>query len=132
MTANSDFGTDLSCVTDLTPQCTVVSGRRLLAEAIARRLITPRGRLIGDPDYGTDITDLINDDVDATTIGAMRSAIVAECLKDERVVSAEVTITAPPGGTGSYKIDISLEDGDGPFPLTLDVSEVTVELLTVD
>lgn len=126
-----DFGFDLSCTSDLDPKCTTTSGRRLVAEAIYRRLITPRGRLIKDPNYGTDITVFINDDVSPVDIATLRAAIKAECRKDERIDDVDVDITAPLGGTGKYKITISLDVGDGPFDLVLAVSAVTVEILAV-
>lgn len=131
---STDFGTDVSCVTDVDPRCAVVSGRRLLAEAVARRLITPRGRLIGDPNYGTDITDYINDDVSKTNLAAMRAAIIAEARKDERVEKCQVIITPPPArdmGIGKYLIAVTLTDADGPFDLTLAVNQLTLELLDV-
>lgn len=129
MATAAEIGTDLSCTWDLDPRCAVVTGRRLLAEAVFRRLITPRGMLIDDPEYGTDITNMINDDMTPTEIEALRAAIVHECGKDERVESATVAIAAPPSGTGRYTITITLEDADGPFDLTLSVNDVTVEML---
>lgn len=129
---SADFGLDLSCTYDLDQRCITVTGRRLLAEAIFRRLITPRGRLIGDPNYGTDITQYLNDDVSPSDIAEMRAAIRAECKKDERIDDCTVTITAPAGKTGTYTIVISLEDGDGPFDLVLAVSNVTVEILNLE
>ncbi len=130
MAAEDDFGTDFSGITDLDARCSTVTGRRLLAEAIARRLSTPRGRLIKHPDYGTDLTEYINDDIGPGDLAAMQSAIVAECLKDERVQDVDVSITAPVGGVGEYLIELSIDDGDGPFDLTLSVGEVSVELLS--
>lgn len=129
----TDFGTDLGCVFDLDPRCSEVSGRRLLAEAIARRLITPRGMLIDDPNYGIDVFDWLYEDVSKREIAALASAIQAECKDDERVEAARVTIVAPPKGIGKYTIEISLEDADGPFDLVLaaNTGAVTLEILKV-
>lgn len=132
----TDHGTDLSCTWDLTDTCTVVSGRRCLAEAIFRRLITPRGRLIDDPDYGTDVTGYINDDVTVSEVNELRAAIIDECNKDERVLDADCEIEGPPGGvgqTGAYTITVTLYDADGPFALVLGIADVAAqpELLKV-
>ena len=72
----TDIGTDLYCISDLDPAGRTVSGPEALAQAIARRLQTPRGALaaIGDdPDYGLDLRDYVGDDVGAapSTIGAV-------------------------------------------------------------
>lgn len=123
-----DYGFDLSCTTGIDPRGATVSGRILVAQAIFRRLITPRGRLIGDPNYGTDITEFINDDTNKTGIAVLRASIKAECRKDERVDDVSVSIT---NNNGKYTIIITLDVGDGPFDLTLAVSDVTVELLSV-
>lgn len=129
----TDYGLDLTCTDDLDPRCSVTSGRRIVAEAVYRRLITPRGRLIDDPEYGTDITDWINDDFSASDIASLGAAIQSECLKDERVAEAEVSVEEPPGGTGAYAITISLTELTGTtFDLVLSVSDVTVDLLRVD
>ncbi len=128
----ADFGTDLGCVFDLEATCAPVTGRKLLAQAIARRLITPRGRLIDDANYGTDLTEFINEDMSKRDIAMLLSAINAEVMKDERVASVTIDIIAPPNLTGAYTIRIDLEDADGPFSMTVAASSVTLELLKVD
>jgi phage baseplate assembly protein W len=125
----TDFGSDLSCVTDLDPTGAVVSGRRLLAEAIARRLQTPRGGLIDDPDYGYDVTDFLNDDLSPRDLALMATNINAECAKDQRILSANSTVTLAAGGV--LMISVGLTDLDGPFDLVLAVSDVTVAILKV-
>lgn len=123
----ADLGTDLACVSDLSPTMATVSGRRALAEAIARRLQTPRGRLLRYPDYGFDLAGEINGDVDATQIASIKDGVEAECLKDERVLAASAVVTY----TGdTLTVVITLTDAQGPFVLVLAVSGVTVTLLS--
>ncbi len=126
-----DFGSDLSCTLDLDPRCSVVTGRRLLAEAIFRRITTRRGSLIKSPNYGIDVSDYMNSDMSPRDVAAMRAAIKSECEKDERVDSVEVGVQIPFRGIGVYTVSIAIDDGDGPFSLTIAVSEVTVELLSI-
>lgn len=125
----TDFGTDLSCVTDLSEDCRPVSGQLLVCQAIARRLSTPRGRLIDDPNYGYDLTDSLNDDMGPADIAEIQAGATAECLKDERVLSATVTVTLP--STGELTIVINLDLGEGPFDLTLAVKDTAVEIIGV-
>lgn len=120
----ADLGLDLSCVTDLEEDMAEVSGRTCLAQAIARRLTTPRGGLIDDPGYGYDLRDLLNADVGPRELAAAASAAENECLKDERVLSATVSIVY-----AQQTVDVALEDADGPFKLVLAVDTVTVAIL---
>lgn len=119
----ADHGEDLSCVHDMDSRCSVASGRRTLAEAYVRRITTPRGMLIDDPDYGIDITDYLNDDVTPRDIARLRSQMVAEGEEDERIERVEVAVTTPRGGTGAYKFDVTLTDADGPFDFTFFLGE---------
>ncbi len=125
----ADLGTDLSCVSDLDATGAVVSGRRLLAEACARRLSTPRGALIDDPNYGYDLTDFVNADLGIGDLDAIQSGISSECLKDERVLACAALVTLDVDGV--MTVTVQLTDGDGPFTLVLAVSDVTVDLLKV-
>lgn len=63
-----DYGTDLSCVVDLDAGLAEVTGNTLLAQALARRLITPRGGLLDDPNYGYDLTQFLNADIGPTDL----------------------------------------------------------------
>lgn len=134
-----DFGSDLSCVSDLTPQMLVVSGNRLVGEAVARRLQTPKGALLDDSNYGFDITALLNADVGQGDIGRIQAGITAECQKDQRILVANTTCvfrtatkqTSPsiPTGLGYLEITIAIITRLGPFTLVLAATQVTVSIL---
>ena len=145
---NRALGSDLSGVTDLTAQMAEVSGRRCLAENLARRLITPRGTLIDDPNYGYDLTGFTNADMAPSDIAQMQSGITSEFLKDERVTGAQVTVqfvgpsqvsaaqtatisNPQPTPLGVIIINAVISDSTGPFTLVLSVSNVTVTILAV-
>lgn len=123
----TDLGRDLACVDDLSPDMREVTGRRCLAEAIARRYISDRGTLLGDPNYGYNLLDFMNADVTPVDIGELQSGAEAEALKDERVLRADVVATLEDDGT--LTVIVTLTDADGPFTLTLSVSAVTVTIL---
>jgi hypothetical protein len=127
-----DYGSDLSLVDDLTPNMTVVSGLRLVGEAIARRLQTPHGALLDDSLYGFDVTGLVNADMSTGDVAALNAGIRTECLKDQRVTSAKVTsqfIEQVPPSLGYLEITISLGTSSGPFKLVLAADQVTVAIL---
>jgi hypothetical protein len=127
----TDYGEDFSCASDLATTLGTASGRTVVVEAIARRLTTPRGRLLGDEDYGFDLTDYANDDVSPADIAWIGSQVEAECLKDERVSLANTTAVLGAGDILTVTVAIVLSDGDA-FDLTLAVSSVSVPVLSVE
>lgn len=124
----TDYGTDLSCVADLDPNGTAVSGRLLLGQALARRLSTPRGRLLEDANYGFDLRQFLDSDLAPVDYAAIRTGVEAECLKDERILSAQATVTLT---NNVLLVSVVLQDGTGPFPLVLATTNVTTTLLSV-
>lgn len=145
---NPALGTDLSGVSDLTPHMGESSGQQCLAEALARRLLTPRGALFYDQLYGYDLTSLVNADLSPSDLARISASIEEEFRKDERVVSATVTtqfvgtdqveaaragvVSNPaPGTQGVLVVTALVNDGQGPFSLTVAATAVTVQLLGV-
>jgi hypothetical protein len=109
-----------------TPDFAEVSGRDLLSEALVRRLVTARGTLLGDPDYGTDVRDWLNDDIDAASAARLGGVVVAELQKDERVISASCVATF---ANDVLTLAITVTDGAGPFPLTLQVTATAIKIV---
>ncbi len=125
----TDFGSCWSCTTDLTMPSIMATGFRVVGEAIARRWQTPRGALVDDPNYGFDLSDYVNDDLgrgDLTRIGQSASA---EALKDERVISCDVSISLDTAGL--MMVTARVGTAQGPFQLVLSVDHVTATLLQV-
>jgi hypothetical protein len=121
------YGRDLSCVDDLEDSMLEVDGWRALGEALARRLITPRGGLLDDENYGFDVTDYLNDDlIGAGDIAKIAAGIDAEFAKDERILRSKTTITYLAGVITAASSITTLE---GPFALVLGISDVTVSIL---
>ena len=123
----TDYGRDMSCVEDLTPTFAVVSGRRLLAEALARRLITRLGSLRRHPMYGYDVREELNDDLGPGDLARISAGVNAQFLRDQRVEQSACTATL--GSDGTLTIAGTVTDGAGPFPLVLSVGSVTVQLV---
>jgi len=130
----SNFGRDTSCTTSLRTGV-LVSGRRLVAEACYRRLITPRGMLRGGEDeanYGLDLSDLIGSVATKAAAAALPGQIQAELSKDERIESVTATVTSTVDGPStSWVVSIEGTTAEGPFSLVIGVSEVTVDLLGI-
>jgi len=124
----SNLGQDLSCIDDLLPSGLVVSGGRLIAEAAIRRLTTPRGALLEDPDYGLDIHDWINDGMTPLEFAARRADVEAELLKDARIAGADVSLQLV---QGVAILAIALDTVVGNVSLVASVSAINVQLLSV-
>lgn len=124
-----DFGSEISCVQDIAADGRPAVGSIIVGEACMRRLLTPRGRLIDDPNYGFDLTGYVHDDMGPRDIAALQVGATAECLKDERVQSADVkaVLTA----AGLLTVTIALTTSLGPFRLVLSVSSTTFSILSV-
>jgi len=129
----ADYGTDVSC-TDGLQTGVLVSGNRLLAQALYRRLITPRGMLRGgekEADYGIDLVGLIGNINYPGMLAALPGQIRSECLKDERVsdVSATVEESEDSAGAVTYLITISVTPEDGSeFDFLMSVNDATAAL----
>jgi len=131
------FGRDTSCFDELRTG-RLVSGTDLLAEAIYRRLTTPRGTLRdGDEGlvYGLDLQGFVGTVGTQDAADALPDAVIAEVLKDDRVERCECSAAAQTGTDGLTTIildvDVFPRDQTENFTLTLSVDDVTVELLGV-
>lgn len=122
----TDLGTAIDCVTDVGARFTFVSGKKALANAIARRLITPRGTLSWDADYGSDVRSFLNRGSTQQARFAIGAAVNDECLKEERVDSCSTDVEFV-GAT--LLITIQIVAAQGPFTLVLSVDSLTVTIL---
>lgn len=89
------YGVDLSCVEELDENLAEVDPNSKLAigQALVRRLITPRGRLDDDGNYGEDIRSYCNRGVTLADLRDIGARVQGECLKDDRVESCTALAT---------------------------------------
>ena len=127
----TDYGTDFSCTSDLETTLSTVSGPMVVVEAVVRRWSTPTGGLIGDPNYGFDLSAYCNADVSPRDIAQLTTSLNAEAEKDERVLECTSTAALGTGDILTVTANLTLLDGEE-FTLVLAVSSVTVELLRVE
>lgn len=124
-----DYGTDISCTSDLDPTLRDVTGDELMAQVCLHRLFCRQGRLLSNPvDNTIDLRDKIADGIkpgDETTIqGQCASALVG----DQRIISAQVKATFV-ALTNTLTLNIKGQGARGPFNLTIAATALTVELL---
>jgi hypothetical protein len=118
------YGQCLAGVLDL--EGGMSAGRLAHAQELARRSITARGTNIVDRDYGYDIAVHLNGRVRAADLSEAAAELTTQFRADDRTVDAQVSVSYL---GGVLIIAATITDGDGPFPLTMSVSEAAVTLL---
>ena len=129
------YGWDLACQFDMTPDAQECGGITVLANALFRRAISPRGCLIDDPNYGFDLNQFVNIAIatsqDVAKIGA---GLDAEFSKDQRVYRS-TTVVQYTVATKTLKTSSVVVPKGGPsFTLVLGVSALNaqgVQILSV-
>lgn len=125
------YGQDLSATKRLN-YGRIVEGGELLAEAAYRRLITVRGTLLDDPNYGLGLVRWLQTEYTPAMLAALPSIIRLELMKDPRIDSVNVEITSTRDASSAVSMQVEITgagvNGEG-FSLVLAVSDVTVDLL---
>ena len=124
------YGSDISCDFDVAPDVAEVDpfSTFALAQAIVRRLDTPRGTLPDDKDYGISVRQYVNKGTTAAEIVSLAGQIRNEVLKDDRVETLTVTVIPSPTGT-TLRIVLAIQPVDaelGGFTLTLSASSAAI------
>lgn len=117
------YGTDASTYAgpdgdDVAPMLGLQSGVRVVAEAVARRLETRRGGLLGHPDEGLDVAGMLGARLTQAQVRSLAREIEREVLRDERVLSATV-VAELSASTQVLAVTVSGQTGLGPFALVL-------------
>lgn len=125
-----DYGIDVSTFPDdLDGSFALFGGPRVVLEAVARRLMTPRGSLLGSPDYGVDLRAWVNESVDEASLQNLKATIESQAQQDERVEAALADIAFDSTTfTMNIKVSVALTSG-AVLKLVLSVDRVTVTLL---
>jgi hypothetical protein len=122
------YGYDLVCRSDMTSSAAECGGVEILANALYRRAISPRGCLIDDRNYGYDLNQFVNLDLssarDLATIGAN---LDAEFRKDPRVYQSS-TLVSYDSVTKALKAATTVTPNGGPtFNLVLGTTAVLAQ-----
>ena len=125
------YGWDLVCTDDTTPDAAECGGITVLANALYRRVSSPRGCLaIYDPNYGYDLAANLNEDIaTAADVARIGADMDAEFRKDARVYASQTVVTFTPNaggpGLGALQTSTLVTPASGPaFKLVLGVSTI--------
>lgn len=122
-TTTPDYGLDWSTDPDLDPTFAPLTGIYAVGEALARALC--------DQQRGIDLRSWLNEDTQSESLYDLQQAVTRQALADERISEAE-TVIVESEDRKAITIDVACTPADGsvPFLLTLEVSKVTVALLS--
>ncbi len=126
MVQDTDYGSDLSVWDDTDEMFSEVAADSIIAveQAAYRLLITPRSKLPDHPSYGYSIRHILHEPLTTQALNRHRAAIQAELRKDERILDVSVALT--PITTRSLRIVVEASTTQGPFKLTMNVSDAEV------
>lgn len=135
----SNYGSDVSTfvlndegVADLDPYFRVITGFRVVAEAVARRWTSPKGSLWWDPDAGQDVRDRLNAKLDPSQVDELAASLAAEAEKDERVQRCSVLVTYEQAAKRlRIRAAITLSDAES-FQFVMSIDAVTAAVLGLE
>jgi hypothetical protein len=107
-----------------------VRGFRVLLEALARRLSTPRGGLFYDPRYGFDIRAFLNSRINDETKYNLVSGVENEVLQDPRVLGGTIELRTWTTGTAvTIELLMEIESTEGPWRgiITADTNTIILQ-----
>jgi hypothetical protein len=130
--ADTDFGTDVECVSDLDPTFQIVTGRRAVVQRVLRRWQLPRGFCDDDPNAGTDVRLYLNRPWTRKAAFDLKQALEREALKDAEVYSCAVSLTLTTGLRPSITVEADITTTEGEtFTAVVAITSVTLELLGI-
>jgi hypothetical protein len=128
------YGTDLFLVInsngtmDVDPTMRETSGFQVLAQSLVMRQFTPTGSLIGAPDECVDIRSWLSKGMTLSQVQQLGAVVQAQLLRDPRVKAAQVSGTFNTS-TSTLTLTENITGSQGPFTLTISVSQLTVSAL---
>jgi phage baseplate assembly protein W len=105
--------------------------QRALVQAAYMRLTTEAGTYWTDPDYGLDLSDYVNEDIDETRLQTIAVEVKAQLERDDRIATARVTATiSGPLDSTALVLAIGVEPVEGePVTFTVRFSDLQAEIL---
>jgi hypothetical protein len=124
------YGTDLSCVTDVTEKLDEVDPNSVegIQQGLIRRATTPRGSLPDDLNYGLNLRGYLNRGVTTQELRDLATQLRNEWRKDDRVIDVAVQVTS---SRTAIRVQAQVTPADPtlePFALVFAVTADGVEL----
>jgi len=125
------LGIDWSCELDLDPYGRTVSQLKTVSQACVRRLSSRLGSLLGDPLYGTDLSELLSLSGNSRTLAAsVSSRIRSQLARDERVLNVTITQADYSLQTKELRVRLAVETKEGPFSLVFELNPEGIQTIS--
>ncbi len=111
----TDFGVDVDATVDVPLVWGLCSGFKNLGNALVRRLLFLR--------------NFVNAGLTPDQISSLRSRVMTAVEADPRVQAVDSLVFNGPDVNGTLFVGLVIDTADGPFPLVLAVTSVTVDIL---
>lgn len=134
MNPSSPYGTDLLVTFagngngDIDASGVLASGIMVLAQSLTMAQTTPQASLLGDQSQCFDVRGWISAGMTQGQISGLGIVVKNQLLKDQRVTSATITPSFN-YSTSTLTLIEQIQSTLGPFTLTLNVSQVSVQML---
>jgi len=122
--SQSNLGTDIMCEEDLDPHLQLSGGVRNVGWALAWRILTDRGSLFYETNYGLGLVRFCHDEVTRHTLSIVKSGIQFESRKDDRILSTKASVRWNTE-TRHLETTVVCESAVSPFRLVVDVSKAS-------
>jgi hypothetical protein len=128
------FGTDVSTFVenedgelDLDPNFALISGRRVVAESVARLWHCNPGSLITDPAAGFNLRMMLGSQIDSTpgALDGLRARLTTEAMRDARVAAIAISLALSTEGVLRVTSRITTDEGEE-FDFVLGIDKVSV------
>lgn len=132
LTPSTDpYGRDLAGVSDIDELFIEVEGDDAMVQALARRLITPRGTLIDDDDYGMDLRSYLSRKLTEPELAALPSSVANELRKDDAVIDVTCELVVYEAGE-RIELDIQVDRGTDTLAFTFALTPSKVSVIIGD
>lgn len=121
-------GTDFAGTDDIDPAWREVGGRLATAQALARALQTTPGSFPDFPTYGFDILSAIGT---TQRDSQLVQGIQSQAGQIETIEAVNVTLNRT-NQDADLSIQITIFDADGPFSLTVNISDLEITSIVPD
>lgn len=132
-TSTQNYGRDFAVVSTSTGPdidfAHLAAGVDVLANSLYCRLTTPHGSVIDSPNDCLDLRALLGAGLTQADMQSVQQRVQRECERDARVLGASVTATYNQASR-VLSLVIRVATAQGPFSMTLSVSDLTVALIT--
>lgn len=133
MTTTANYGQDFAVVETATGPdidfAHLATGVDVLANSLLCRLTTPHGSVIDSPNDCLDVRALLGAGLTQADMQGVQQRVQREVERDARVLGATVSASYNTG-TRAMTLTIRVATAQGPFTMTLSVSNVSVALIT--